>query len=445
MNKIASELMHHIATLVYSDDAKIATTRDLFHMLLVFRQHYRLLLMHLWNKPRFNTPAAYLKFVHAPIEALGWQYVRTMDVNHPQTCPMVPYMVTDKHVHLLSTKLKQPVQMWSMGHTSLSSATLTHWLLTNTSSTLNMVCLSKCPGVTNAVVHMIAAFAGASLRRLDVSQCYSITNTSMEAIGFYCTRLQSLSVAQCFRVGMRGLRPVITQCTRLTCLDMEGCDLTHDELLYLVKLAEGTRRITEWSVSDWIIERGQTDCSQAKRLCMSGRVVMPSERTLQHFVRVSITMTQLRELRLDSCYALRDDHLATLLANLKYLHTLGLSRCPLLTYHLLEIISNTIGQQLRTLVLYNIGQLNRLAVDTVINDFTALERLSVQKCSALYWNALVKWLRRCLRIEWVTYTLLMDDVDYAQAILHSSRQWRCVDVHQNECVYSATELKVILQ
>jgi len=69
------------------------------------------------------------------------------------------------------------------------------------------------------------------LERLDISNCYEVTDTGIITISTHCQYLIVLDISQCFRITANSLNQIVIHCPQLRYLNVENCDyITLDDL-----------------------------------------------------------------------------------------------------------------------------------------------------------------------------------------------------------------------
>lgn len=90
--------------------------------------------------------------------------------------------------------------------------------------------LRFCEGLTDAGLVELAPGCGKSLKTLGIATCARITDTSLEAIGLYCTSLQTLSLDSDV-IKNQGVLSIAKGCPSLKVLKLHCVNVTDDALL----------------------------------------------------------------------------------------------------------------------------------------------------------------------------------------------------------------------
>jgi hypothetical protein len=78
------------------------------------------------------------------------------------------------------------------------------------------------------------------LRKVDLSNCTALSNSSLYTIGAHCPQLNSLTLRGCVWVSHDGLVSLITNRLPLQYVDLSGCwDLADDDIIHLVTYCKG--------------------------------------------------------------------------------------------------------------------------------------------------------------------------------------------------------------
>lgn len=89
--------------------------------------------------------------------------------------------------------------------------------------------LRFCEGLTDKGLVELALGCGKSLRALSIAACARITDTALEAVGSYCSSLQTLSLDSEF-IKNKGVLAVVKGCRSLKALKLQCINVTDEAL-----------------------------------------------------------------------------------------------------------------------------------------------------------------------------------------------------------------------
>jgi F-box/leucine-rich repeat protein 14 len=205
-----------------------------------------------------------------------------------------------------------------------------------------------------------------TLNRLDLSQCFAVTDKEVVALS-NLTRLTYLSLVNCINVTAEGLR-TMSSLVALTTLILNGCPNVTDEVLRAVSSLTGLT-VLGLNYCDKVTAKGLRAVSSLTRLTYLSLYHCPS--VTAEALRAMNSLTALNRLNLSGCANVTDDGLRALSSHTA-LTSLYLGGCPV-TDEGLRVVSSLAA--LRTLNLFDCPNLTAVAKQALR---TAIPNLTIR-------------------------------------------------------------------
>ncbi|KAF4457367.1 F-box and leucine-rich repeat protein GRR1 [Fusarium austroafricanum] len=305
--------------------AKLSSTSDLFHCMLVCKRWARNTVDQLWHRPACT----------------NWK-------NHSSICqtlqlesPSFRYRDFIKRLNLAA--LADKVNDGSVMPLSVCTR-------------VERLTLTNCRGLTDSGLIALVENSN-SLLALDISNDKNITEQSINAIAKHCSRLQGLNISGCDGVSNESMITLATSCRYIKRLKLNECGQLQDDAIHA--FANNCPNILEIDLHQCVkIGNGPVTSLMVKGNC-------------------------LRELRLASCELVDDDAFLSLPQgrHFEHLRILDLTSCVRLTDAAVQKIIE-VAPRLRNLVLAKCRNITDAAVHAISKLDEGVKRL-VQNCNRI--------------------------------------------------------------
>lgn len=105
----------------------------------------------------------------------------------------------------------------------------------NNTSLHDLVLRNSKDWLTDAVLRPILK-QSPKLQRLDISNCSSVTNSTLQVLGVNCQNVRTVCLNDCHWVSVDGLTVLAIQCVNIESLDLTGCWGVNDEAITLLAM-----------------------------------------------------------------------------------------------------------------------------------------------------------------------------------------------------------------
>ncbi|KAF5663246.1 f-box leucine-rich repeat grr1 [Fusarium heterosporum] len=305
--------------------AKLGSTSDLFHCMLVCKRWARNTVDQLWHRPACTNWKN-----HSSI-------CQTLQLEHPS----FRYRDFIKRLNLAS--LADKVNDGSV----MPLAVCTR---------VERLTLTNCRGLTDSGLIALVENSN-SLLALDISHDKNITEQSINAIAKHCNRLQGLNITGCENISNESMITLATSCRYIKRLKLNECSQLQDDAIH--SFAENCPNILE------------IDLHQCNRI---GNGPVTS---------LMVKGNCLRELRLANCDLIDDDAFLSLPfgRTFEHLRILDLTSCVRLTDAAVQKIID-VAPRLRNLVLAKCRNITDAAVHAISKLDEGVKKL-VQNCNRI--------------------------------------------------------------
>lgn len=152
------------------------------------------------------------------------------------------------------------------------------------------------------------------LVKVDLSNCYTISNSSLYTIGAHCWQLTSLSIRGCVWASRDGLLSVMSNRLPLQYVDLSGCwDVSDDDVISLVTHCQGIRYLllnNIYGLTNRCLMLTARSCPQLLQLSVQGCWRL----TDSAIMSVAEYCLKLRALQVRDCRQITEASLGTLRA-----------------------------------------------------------------------------------------------------------------------------------
>ncbi|KAG5662538.1 hypothetical protein KAF25_004956 [Fusarium avenaceum] len=324
--------------------AKLGSTSDLFHCMLVCKRWARNTVDQLWHRPACT----------------NWRnhgiICQTLQLEHPS----FRYRDFIKRLNLAS--LADKINDGSV----MSLAVCTR---------VERLTLTNCRGLTDSGLIALVENSN-SLLALDISHDKNITEESINAIAKHCNRLQGLNITGCENISNESMITLANSCRYIKRLKLNECSQLQDDAIH--SFAANCPNILE------------IDLHQCNRI---GNGPVTS---------LMVKGNCLRELRLASCDLIDDDAFLSLPSGrtFEHLRILDLTSCVRLTDAAVQKIID-VAPRLRNLVLAKCRNITDAAVHAISKLGKNLHYVHLGHCGNITDEGVKKLVQNCNRIRYI--------------------------------------------
>ncbi|KAI9486601.1 MAG: hypothetical protein EXX96DRAFT_549692 [Benjaminiella poitrasii] len=273
--------------------------------------------------------------------------------------------------------------------------------------------------VTDSAVASIVKLTGARARRLNLSQCFYITDEGFKALVEYMPHVESMDLNSCWLLTDKSLALLGAACPRLTQLDLSNCRKISDIGIFKLldeKASHGSSQLVDLSLS-YCKKLSDMTMGHLAEFCSNTLASLNIQRctrvTDQGFVKWSDTQfPALKTLNLTDCSFLTDQAILHLIAAAPNISSLSLSFCCALSDSAIEglsslselqhldasfcgaavsdisikaLLSSSLRETMQSLNLRGCVRITDTCVRTIL-DWGQLETLNISQCPGISLN-----------------------------------------------------------
>ncbi|KAG7112295.1 SCF E3 ubiquitin ligase complex F-box protein grrA like [Verticillium longisporum] len=374
--------------IIISVFAKLNTTSDLFHCMLVSKRWAKNAVDLLWHRPACT----------------NWR-------NHSSICqtlqlknPFFAYRDFIKRLNLAASGLADKINDGSVIPLSVCSR-------------IERLTLTNCRNLTDQGLVPLVENATALLA-LDVSGDENITDASIRTIAQYCKRLQGLNISGCRHITNESMIALAESCRYIKRLKLNECAQLQD--VAIQAFAENCPNILEIDLHQCnqiqnepitaLVAKGQS----LRELRLAGCDLIDDQAFLN--LPLGKTYDHLRILDLTSCARLTDAAVSKIIEAAPRLRNLVLAKCRNITDVAVHAIAK-LGKNLHYLHLGHCGHITDEAVKTLVAHCNRIRYIDLGCCTLLTDDSVVRLaqLPKLKRIGLVKCSSITDESVFALA------------------------------